>query len=51
MDGLVEGKSRVDACRWFFELLVLKNKNWVDLEQPEPYADIRISARPKLLAA
>ena len=47
----MEGKSRVDACRWFFELLVLKNKNWVDLEQPEPYADIRISARPKLLAA
>lgn len=47
----MEGKSRVDACRWFFELLVLKSKNWVDLEQGEPYADISITARPKLLAA
>jgi chromatin segregation and condensation protein Rec8/ScpA/Scc1 (kleisin family) len=49
-DGLVEGKSRIDACRWFFELLVLKNKDYVDLAQAAPYADIRISQRPKLVA-
>ncbi|BDA47997.1 probable double-strand-break repair protein rad21 homolog at N-terminal half [Coccomyxa sp. Obi] len=50
LDDLVEGHSRVDACRWFFELLVLKTKNYVDLEQPQPYGNISIVARPKLLA-
>ena len=51
LDDLVEGHSRLDACRWFFELLVLKTKNYVDLEQPAPYGNISITARPKLLAA
>ncbi len=50
LDDLVERHSRVDACRWFFELLVLKTKNYVDLEQPQPYGNISITARPKLLA-
>lgn len=51
LDNLVEGRSRTDACRWFFELLVLKTRGYVDLEQPQPYANISIAARPKLLAA
>jgi chromatin segregation and condensation protein Rec8/ScpA/Scc1 (kleisin family) len=27
----------------FFQLLVLKSHNYVDLKQPEPYADITIT--------
>jgi cohesin complex subunit SCC1 len=42
LDDLVEGKSRVDACRWFFEVLVLKSRDYVDLEQVEPYGNITI---------
>ncbi len=51
LDDLVDGHSRLDACRWFFELLVLKTRNYVDLEQPAPYGNISITARPKLLAS
>jgi hypothetical protein len=44
LDALVAGRSRLDACRWFFEALVLRTKGFVDLEQPEPYGDIAIRA-------
>ena len=44
------GKPRAEACRWFFELLVLKSRSYVDLEQAAPYGDIAIRVRPKLLA-
>ena len=44
------GKARLDSARWFFELLVLKSKDFVELEQQEPYADITIRARPLLTA-
>lgn len=49
MNALVEGKGRRDASRWFFEMLVLKTRNYVQLTQEEPYADISISATSKLL--
>lgn len=42
LNALVEDKSRLEACRWFFESLVLRNKGYVDLEQREPYGDIEI---------
>lgn len=42
LDSLVAGKSRLEACRWFFESLVLRNKGYVDLEQQTPYGEIRI---------
>ena len=42
LNSLVQGKSRLEACRWFFESLVLRNKGRVDLEQSEPYGDISI---------
>ncbi len=48
LDALVAGRSRLDACRWFFEALVLRTKGFVDLEQPEPYGDIAIRALPRL---
>ena len=44
------GKTRLDAARWFFELLVLKSKDFVELEQTQPYADICIRPRPLLMA-
>lgn len=45
---LVAGKTRLEACRWFFESLVLRNKGFVDLEQSEPYGDILIKPLSKL---
>ncbi len=51
LDGLVEGKTRADACRWFFEVLVLKSRNYVELEQPKPYGDISIRPTSRLLTA
>ena len=46
---MVEGKGRRDASRWFFEMLVLKTRNYVQLSQEEPYADIAIEPTSKLL--
>jgi hypothetical protein len=42
LNELVENKTRLEACRWFFESLVLRNKGYVDLEQAKPYGDIEI---------
>lgn len=47
---VLRGKRRGEACRWFFELLVLKSKNYVELEQAAPYGNIHIRPQPKLLA-
>ena len=49
LDDLVEGKSRLDACRWFFESLVLRNKGFLDLEQNQPYGDILLKPLPKII--
>ena len=51
LDGLVDGKTRADACRWFFEVLVLKSRDYVELEQPKPYGDISIRPTSRLLTA
>ena len=50
LEGVLEGQSRLEACRWFFELLVLQSKDLVRLIQPDPYADIRITPQPGLTA-
>ena len=47
----MDGKSKADACRWFFEVRVLKTRNYVELEQPKPYGDISIRPTSRLLAA
>ena len=44
----MRGKSRQDASRWFFELLVLKSQGFVELQQSEPYADVTISPAVQL---
>mmetsp|Transcript_36757 Transcript_36757/g.87326 ORF Transcript_36757/g.87326 Transcript_36757/m.87326 type:complete len:682 (+) Transcript_36757:236-2281(+) len=50
LNRLLAGKSRLDASRWFFEMLVLKSKDYVDLEQRAPYEDIKVKAGPKISA-
>ncbi|KAK9828291.1 hypothetical protein WJX74_007451 [Apatococcus lobatus] len=40
--GMLAGKSKLEAARVFFELLVLNNKGYVKLDQEEPYSDIGI---------
>jgi hypothetical protein len=48
LDSLVSGKSRLEACRWFFESLVLRNKGFLDLEQSSPYGPIQIVPLDKM---
>lgn len=50
MDSLLEGKSRQDASRWFFELLVLKSRGFVDLQQSQSFSDISITPAEQLAA-
>lgn len=49
LDTLVAGRPRLEACRWFFEALVLRNKGYVDLQQEEPYGEIKIMPLAKLI--
>ncbi|KAJ1942870.1 sister chromatid cohesion protein 1, partial [Linderina macrospora] len=46
-----KGAQRSDAVKLFFELLVLKSKNFVDVKQEEPFEDILIAPRDKLRQA
>ena len=50
VSSLLQGKSRQDASRWFFELLVLRSQGFVQLQQSSPYKDITISAGQRLPA-
>ena len=43
--------SRMDASRWFFELLVLQNKGYVALSQQGAYGDVQVLPRPQLVGA
>jgi hypothetical protein len=45
---LTQGHGRLDACRWFYEMLVLGNKGLVGLQQQEAYGDMLIT--PNLAA-
>lgn len=47
LDGIVQGRSRLEACRWFFEALVLKNKGYIDLHQDQPYGEISVTVRER----
>ena len=35
--------SRLDACRWFYEVMVLGNRGLVGLKQGEAYGDIKVT--------
>jgi hypothetical protein len=47
-NALTEGHGRLDACRWFYEVLVLTNKGFVGTSQEEAYGDISVT--PNLAA-
>ncbi|KAL6504020.1 hypothetical protein OROGR_025943 [Orobanche gracilis] len=49
MDNLLIGKSRKEASRMFFEALVLKTRDYIQVEQSNPYNDITIKPRTKLM--
>jgi hypothetical protein len=40
---MLEGKQRVTAARCFYELLVLKTRNFVDVQQDAPYENIIVT--------
>lgn len=42
-------KTRLEACRLFYQMLVLQGQGFVELEQAEAYGDVSIKARDKLL--
>ncbi|KAM0836522.1 hypothetical protein ACQ4PT_062280 [Festuca glaucescens] len=51
LNGILEGRTRKQAARMFFETLALKSYDYIDVEQEEAYSDISVSLRPSLSAA
>ncbi|XP_068646879.1 sister chromatid cohesion 1 protein 4-like [Aristolochia californica] len=49
VDNLLAGKSRKEASRMFFETLVLKTKDYVHVEQEDPFGNINMKPRTKLM--
>ncbi|CAL4997879.1 unnamed protein product [Urochloa decumbens] len=51
LSRILEGKVRKQAARMFFETMVLKSYDYIDVQQEEAYGDIEISVRPSLAEA
>ena len=49
-NGMTAGKNRRTAAACLFELLVLKTKGYIEVVQPEPYADITVTPTDALMA-
>ncbi|KAL3650091.1 hypothetical protein CASFOL_006494 [Castilleja foliolosa] len=49
MDNLLIGKSRKEASRMFFEALVLKTRDFIHVEQCDPFDDVTIKPRTRLM--
>ncbi|KAI3799557.1 hypothetical protein L1987_34856 [Smallanthus sonchifolius] len=49
VNNLLVGKTRKEASRMFFETLVLKTKDYIHVEQADPFENINIFPRAKLL--
>ncbi|KAJ1783366.1 sister chromatid cohesion protein 1, partial [Coemansia sp. RSA 2399] len=49
--NVTKGARRTDSVKLFFELLVLKTKDFVDVKQQVPFDDILIAPRSKLRRA
>ncbi|KAL0322257.1 UNVERIFIED_CONTAM: Sister chromatid cohesion 1 protein 4 [Sesamum calycinum] len=49
LDNLLTGKSRKEASRMFFETLVLKTRDYIHVEQQNPFDDITIKPRTRLM--
>ncbi|CAK8564712.1 unnamed protein product [Lathyrus sativus] len=51
LNKMLEGKTRKIAARMFFEVLVLKTHDLIDVSQEEPYDDVSFKLTPTLLNA
>ncbi|KAM1096001.1 hypothetical protein EV1_010843 [Malus domestica] len=49
MDSLLNGKTRKEASRMFFETLVLKTRDYIHVEQAKPFDNVYIGPRVKLM--
>ncbi|CAM8922975.1 unnamed protein product [Rhodiola kirilowii] len=49
MDNLLSGKSRREASRMFFETLVLKTRDYIQVEQTIPFNKINLRPRSMLM--
>jgi chromatin segregation and condensation protein Rec8/ScpA/Scc1 (kleisin family) len=49
--GVSKGMHKKAAARGFFELLVLKSWDFIELQQREPFADIAISKTVRAVCA
>ncbi|KAM0829786.1 hypothetical protein ACQ4PT_066670 [Festuca glaucescens] len=49
IDHLLRGKTRKEASRMFFETLVLSTKDYIQVEQPNPFDFVNVKPGPKLL--
>ncbi|KAI5428360.1 hypothetical protein KIW84_033375 [Lathyrus oleraceus] len=49
LDKILVGKTRKEASRMFFETLVLKTRDYIDVEQTKPFANINLQPRGKLM--
>ncbi|CAN1186924.1 Sister chromatid cohesion 1 protein 4 [Linum perenne] len=49
MENLLAGKTRKEASRMFFETLVLKTRDYIQVEQGKPFENINIKPRVKLM--
>uniref|UniRef100_A0A0E0I9F9 Rad21/Rec8-like protein N-terminal domain-containing protein n=1 Tax=Oryza nivara TaxID=4536 RepID=A0A0E0I9F9_ORYNI len=51
LNRILEGRHRKQAARMFFETLVLKSYDYIDVEQEAAYGDIAVSVKPSLSGA
>lgn len=51
LNRILEGRARKQAARMFFETLVLKSYDYIDVQQEEAYGDIAVSVKPSLSGA
>jgi len=49
IDRLLNGKTRKEASRMFFETLVLSTKDYIQVEQQNPFDFVNVKPGPKLL--
>ncbi|XP_073525818.1 uncharacterized protein [Phyllobates terribilis] len=49
LDTILARKTRKEASRMFFETLVLKTRDYIHVEQPDPFGNVGIKPRARLL--
>jgi len=49
VQSMLEGKSKKTAAQYFFEILVLKSRDIIQVEQGEPFSEILLSKSEKFV--